>query len=80
MPAEQKKFSSVRYWRFIFTPLLLGTIILGLFLLFTSSDTQVTDFGSVIQKTNSFLAKPANIGKNAGTLLNGLASTTINSV
>lgn len=80
MPTQQKKYSSVRYWRFIFTPLLLGTIILGLFLLFTSSDTQITDFGSVIQKTNSFLAKPTNIGKNAGAVLNGLASTTINGV
>lgn len=73
MVTPQKKYSSVRYWRFIFTPLLLGTIILGLFLLFTSSDTQMTDFGSVVQKTNSFLAK------NTGAILNGLGKTTINS-
>jgi hypothetical protein len=54
--ASEKKYSSVRYWRFVFTPLLLGIVILGLFLLFTSSDTQITDFGSVIKKTNSLLA------------------------
>ena len=54
--APEKKYSANRYWRFVFTPLLLATIIVGLFLLFTSSDTQVTNFGSVIKKTNSLLA------------------------
>jgi hypothetical protein len=59
MPAtNQKKYSNVQYWRFVFTPLLLGSIILGLFLLFSSSDTQTTDFGSVIKRTNSLLADP----------------------
>lgn len=54
--ASEKKYSTNRYWRFIFTPLLLGIITLGVFLLFTSSETQITDFGGVIKKTNSLLA------------------------
>jgi hypothetical protein len=59
--APEKKYSANRYWRFVFTPLLLGVIILGLFLLFTSSDTQVTNFGSVIKKTNSLLTSNAGV-------------------
>lgn len=58
---QQKKYSALRYWRFIFTPLLLITVIIGLFMLFTSSDTQVNDFSSVVKKTNSLLSNTASV-------------------
>jgi hypothetical protein len=58
---SEKKYSNVRYWRYIFTPFLLTTILLGLVLLFTSSDMHVTDFGSVIQRTNIALANGRNL-------------------
>ncbi len=59
--ASEKKYSAVRYWRFIFVPLLLVTIFFGIFLLFQSPDTQMSDFGSVIQKTNSVLGNSRNL-------------------
>ena len=59
--SSEKKYSTTRYWRFVFTPMLLVTLLVGLVLLFTSPDTQVTDFGSVIQKTNSVLATTKNL-------------------
>lgn len=59
--ASETKYSNVRYWRFVFLPLLLITLFFGIFILFTSPDTQVSDFGSVIQRTNSMLGNSRNL-------------------
>jgi hypothetical protein len=37
---SEKKYSTVYYWRYIFTPLLLLTLFFSLYILFTSSDMQ----------------------------------------
>jgi hypothetical protein len=35
-PTPTKRFSSVRYWRYVFTPILLLSFIVGLGLLYTT--------------------------------------------
>jgi hypothetical protein len=73
----EKKISNVRYWRYVFTPLLLITIAFGLFMLFASSDTQVADYSSLMKKTNAFLSESTASSKNTETILQGLTKLSL---
>lgn len=44
---NSKKYSTVYYWRYIFTPLLLLTLAIGLFILFTTSDIQNLSYDKI---------------------------------
>ena len=48
-----KKYSSNRYWRFVFTPLLLLVIGLGLYLLFTAPSTQLVSYDQLKSQIRS---------------------------
>ncbi len=53
-----KRFSNIRYWRYVFTPLIFLSIIFGLFMLYNSeSKTTTTNFpamtGILRRNTNS---------------------------
>ena len=61
-PAELKKrYSTVRYWRYIFTPILLMGILFGLFILFTASDAQTAAYNTLTKRTNVSLGQPASV-------------------
>jgi hypothetical protein len=57
---NQKGFSAVRYWRYIFTPLLLVTLLFGLFMLFTAPDAQTAPFKTLLQRTDVSLGSSAS--------------------
>lgn len=48
-----KKYSSNRYWRFVFTPLVLLVIGLGLYLLFTAPSTQLVSYDQLKSQIRS---------------------------
>lgn len=50
---DKKEISMVIYWRYIFTPLLLLTIVFGLYVLFTISPTHNMSFDRVIKQFNT---------------------------
>lgn len=41
---KRKQFSTVRYWRYVFTPLLLIGLLLGVYLLFTMPDSHTDSY------------------------------------
>lgn len=57
---NRKQYSTVRYWRYIFTPLLLVTALFGLFLLFTAPDAQTASYNTLVQRTNVSLGSPVS--------------------
>ena len=56
---ESKRLSNVRYWRYIFTPLLLLVVVFGLYLLFTMPDTQTVDYRRAYSKAEELITSSA---------------------
>lgn len=50
MDPPPRKYSQQRYWRFVFTPLILVLIGFGLYILFTMPDTQSISLDDVKQQ------------------------------
>lgn len=70
-PADgRKRFSIVRYWRYIFTPILLITVIFGLYMLFTASDAQTAAYTTLVKRTNVSLGGPTAPVMSMGILQN----------
>jgi hypothetical protein len=42
-----KRFSNVRYWRYVFTPMILIVMIFGLFIMYTADASMTSSFNSV---------------------------------
>ena len=45
--ATAKKYSLVYYWRYVFTPLIILLIVVGLYILFTLPDAHALDYSQV---------------------------------
>ena len=56
---ESKRLSTVRYWRYVFTPLLLLVVVFGLYLLFTMPDTQTVDYKRAVSKAEELITSSA---------------------
>ena len=50
---KTKQYSMVRYWRYVFTPLLLFGVLLGLVLLFTAPDSQTATYNSLNKRIST---------------------------
>ena len=57
-PPVTKRFSNVRYWRYIFTPLVFLILAIGLFLLFTSDKAMTSPFNAL---TTSYRRNTMNL-------------------
>jgi hypothetical protein len=53
---KEPRYSTVRYWRYVFTPLLLFGLFVGLYLLFQTPDAQTASYANMVSKTNSLVA------------------------
>lgn len=60
-----KQFSAVRFWRYVFTPILLIALGFGIFMLYTNDATSATPSPS---SSSSFRSTLNSLAK-AGTLL-----------
>lgn len=64
-----KKYTAVRYWRYVFTPLFLAVALFGIFIVFTASPTQLMNsatLGKQVAALSSVPAAPSaplNIGR-----------------
>jgi hypothetical protein len=72
-PEAPRTFSQQKYWRYVFTPLLLFLIGFGIYILFNMPDTQTLNFRGVqtsLQKLGILNAASSgsNIGSNAASL------------
>lgn len=54
-----RKYNQQRYWRYIFTPMILAIVAFGLYILFTMPDTQSLSYSQVTSRINA-LRKGAN--------------------
>lgn len=61
-----KRFSNVRYWRYVFTPLLLLVVVFGTVLLYTSDVAKGSSFGGIetlARRNGSFASMVAELDK-----------------
>lgn len=42
-----KRFSNVRYWRYVFTPMILIVMLFGLFIMYTADASMTSSFNTV---------------------------------
>jgi predicted MFS family arabinose efflux permease len=54
-----KQYSTIRYWRYVFTPIFLLGLFLGLFLLFTVPDTQTLSYEALSNQVAKVFAPMA---------------------
>jgi hypothetical protein len=60
-----RKYNQQRYWRYVFTPLLLVIIAFGLYILFTMPDTQSLSYTQVTSRINSLRKGASNTASSA---------------
>lgn len=77
---NQKRLSNVRYWRYVFTPLLLLVVVFGLYLLFTMPDTQTTDYRRAMAKAEELITSSAMGAPVAIAIPSAPASNALNSL
>lgn len=58
--SEGRKYNNVRYWRFIFAPIIILILILGLYLLFTMPEEYSSNYSSIVDFTDRFIQGPLN--------------------
>jgi hypothetical protein len=47
---KRKRFSNVRYWRYVFTPLLFIILFFGIFMLYTGDKASFSGLTSAVRK------------------------------
>ena len=63
-----RKYNQQRYWRYIFTPMILIIIAFGIYILFTMPDTQSLSTSQVASRVNALRkAGNTNAFSNVGT-------------
>lgn len=70
-PEAPRKFSQQKYWRYVFTPLLLFLIGFGIYILFNMPDTQTLNFKGVqtsLQKLGILNSAASNVGSNSASV------------
>jgi hypothetical protein len=68
MDPPPRKYSQQRYWRFVFTPLILALIGFGLYILFTMPDTQSISLDDVKQQLGKIRTGNANSFSNVSSV------------
>ena len=58
-----RKYNQQRYWRYVFTPMILLIVAAALYILFTMPDTQSLSYAQVTSRINS-LRKASNSASN----------------
>lgn len=62
-----RKYNQQRYWRYVFTPMLLVIIAFGLYILFTMPDTQSLSYTQVTSRINSLRKGVSNSNTSSST-------------
>lgn len=60
------KYSTVRYWRYIFTPMLLFAVIFGLFMLFQAPDSQISSYKQVLSRADALISETGATTSDSG--------------
>jgi len=73
-----RKYNQQRYWRYVFTPMILIIIAFGIYILFTMPDTQSLSTSQVASRIN--LMRKAGNANNAFSSVGTAGSVAGNSV
>ena len=65
MDPPPRKYSQQRYWRYVFTPMILLIVAFGIYILFTMPDTQSLTAQQIAKRIGSLRA---NVGNNFSTV------------
>jgi hypothetical protein len=71
-----RKYNQQRYWRYVFTPMILVIIAFGIYILFTMPDTQSLSTSQVANRINAL----RKVGNNANNAFSNVGTAGSNSV
>lgn len=64
MEASPRKYNQQRYWRYVFTPLILIIVAFGIYIIFTMPDTQSLSIDQVTKRIGSLRKVASNVNSN----------------
>ena len=64
MDPAPRKYNQQRYWRYVFTPLILIIVAFGIYIVFTMPDTQSLSMDQVTKRIASLRKTASNVNNN----------------